>query len=179
MKRPVFDYKRRAKSNSYGRLRSLNSIKALVIHWTEGSSDTAKNEADYFATGNERSAGAHIFVDYEGFTSLSVPLKRTAWSVNSSGFAEGAYYGVYTNFNTISIELCGLKDISDFNGYRFPSTEQLLALSKVVRYLHKKCPNCKDVVRHYDIKKKPCPLPYVECGDEWKQLRNQLKILLK
>ena len=179
MKRPIFDYKRRAKSCSYGRLRKLSSIESLALHWTEGSTDTARNEADYFATGNTRSAGAHIFIDYEGFTSLSVPLRRTAWAVNSSGFDEGAYYGVYNNFNTISIELCGLKDISDFNGYRFPSKEQLVSLSRIVRYLHKKCPNCHDIVRHYDIKKKPCPLPYVECNDEWRILRDQLKKLLK
>ena len=61
-----FDYKRKAKKVSYGNLRNRKNIKGIVIHYTSGSKDTAKNECDYFATGNTRNAGAHIFVDYEG-----------------------------------------------------------------------------------------------------------------
>lgn len=178
-KKPIFDYKRKAKSCSYGGLRLLSSVEAIALHWTEGSFDTAKNECDFFATGNTRSAGAHIFIDYDGKTGLSVPLRRIAYSVMSSGYQDGAYGRVYNNTNTVSIELCGLKDLEDFNGYRFPSKEQLKALSRVVRYIKKKCPNCKDFVRHYDIRKKPCPLPYVECRDEWLVLRKEMLLFLK
>lgn len=179
MKKKIFDYKRKAKSCSYGGLRSLSSIESIALHWTEGQFDTAQNNCDYFATGNTRNAGAHIFIDYNGMVGLSVPLRRIAWSVMSMGYPDGAYGGVYNNTNTVSIELCGLKDLDDPNGYRFPSTEQLKSLSRVVRWIKKKCPNCKDFVRHYDIRKKPCPLPYVECRDEWLSLRQQMLIFLK
>lgn len=178
-KKPIFDYKRKAKSCSYGSRRTLSSIESIALHWTEGSVDTAKNNCDYFATGNTRSAGAHIFIDYAGHTGLSIPLRRTAWSVMSKGYTEGAYYGVYNNYNTISIELCGLKDLDNPNGWRYPSEEQLLSLSRIVRYISKKCPNCKDIVRHYDIVRKPCPLPYVEDLESWKVLRKQLKVFLE
>ena len=64
----IFNYRRKAKSNSYkcinGKpyIRDVNTIKALVVHYTAGTKDTAKNECDYFATWNERSAGAHCFI---------------------------------------------------------------------------------------------------------------------
>lgn len=178
-KKPVYDYKRKAKSICYGSFRPLSNIEAVALHWTEGAFDTAKNECDYFATGIDRSAGAHIFIDYEGHTGLSVPLRRTAWSVNSSGFQPGAYYDIYNNFNTISIELCGLKDLDNPNGWHYPSEKQLLALSRMIRYIAKKCPNCKDIVRHYDITRKPCPRPYVEDTEAWKALRRQLKVFFE
>ena len=173
-----WDYYRKAKPISYGRVRTYKSIRAIAIHWTEaGPNDTAKNEADYFATGNTRSAGAHFFVDRNGLVSLSVPVRRVGWSVMSSGYEPGPYYGIYDNTNTVSIELCGL-EIREAPGYRFPTEAQLWALRKVVSWLAIKCPNCKDVVRHHDIKKKDCPKPYVEEPDKWEELRNELRGLL-
>ena len=180
MKKPIFDYKRKAKHYSYGGLRRLTSIEAVAIHWTEGAVDTAKNNCDYFADGNTRYAGAHIFIDYDGHTGLSVPLRRIAWSVMSKGYSDGAYGGIYDNTNTVSIELCGLRDLDDIErGWRYPSEKQLLALSRICRYIAKKCPNCKDVVRHYDIRRKPCPLPYVEDISSWQTLRRQLKVFFE
>lgn len=173
-----WDYYRKAKSISMGRVRTYRSIKAVAIHWTEaGPNDTAKNQADYFATGNNRPAGAHFFVDRYGMVSLSVPVRRVGWSVMSSGYLPGPYYGIYDNTNTVSIELCGL-EISEKPGYRFPTDAQLRAVKKVIEWLAIKCPNCKDVIRHYDVKKKPCPLPYVKEPDKWEELRNELRGLL-
>ena len=172
IKKPVFDYKRMAKSNSYGASRSLNSIEGLVIHMTgAGGNDTAKNNADYFATGNTRSAGAHIFIDYEGNTSLSIPLRRTAWSVGNPGgaYKRGAYFAMLNNSNTVSIELCAIDN-------RPVSQKQRDALMNVSRWVKKKCPNLKYIVRHYDIVQKDCPHYYVKNQGAWLNL--QLDILV-
>lgn len=169
-----FDYKRKAKKVSYGNLRNRKNIKGIVIHYTSGSKDTAKNECDYFATGNTRNAGAHIFVDYEGKTGKSIPLNRTAWSVGNPNncYARGSYFATLNNSNTVSIELCGIAN-------RFASEKQIKATEKVIKYILKYCPNVKYIVRHYDIVKKACPLPYVEHEKEWRKLQNRLLKLLK
>lgn len=167
----TFNYVRKAKRISYGGLRLKKNIIGVALHWTEGSNDTAKNECDYFATGNDRYAGAHIFIDRLGNVALSIPLKYTAYSVMSRGYTSGAYDGILDNSNTVSIELCGCKDIIDYEKALPMNTEQETALYDVLMWIKKQCPNVKHFVRHYDIKRKPCPKYYVDNPEEWKQLK--------
>lgn len=171
----VFNYKRKAKKYSYkcinGRpcKRSLKSIIGLVIHSTSGTRDTAKNECDFFATGNTRNAGANSFADYQGKTGMSVPCNYIAWSVGDKN-GKGTYYGTLNNANTISIELCGVEK-------RDPSDAQIKALKKLVRYYGKKCPNIKYIVRHYDITTKACPTRYrgsAHNNAKWQKLKSEL-----
>ena len=170
----IFDYKRKAKPVSYGRVRMLSSVKGVVIHYTGNRGDTAKNNVDFFATGNTRPAGAHIFIDGAGLSALSVPLRRVAWSVGNPGgcYAPGGYYNILNNSNTVSIELC------DLVGH--PVTEaQLEKLKTILHYIKKKCPNCTEVARHYDIVKKCCPEYYVENRPEWLKLRAELLPIIR
>lgn len=110
-------YKRMAKSISYSPTkRNRKDVKYIVIHYTGNSNDTAKNNADYYATGNTRLAGAHFFVDKLGNTARSIPMNRTAWAVGGAKYSDckatggGGYYGKCTNFNSVSIELCSSTD---------------------------------------------------------------------
>ena len=169
-----FDYARKAKSVSYGALRNKKNIKGIVIHYTSGSKDTAKNECDYFATGNTRSAGAHIFIDYEGKSGRSIPLTRTAWSVGNPGgcYQRGTYYSTLNNSNTVSIELCGIAN-------RFASEVQIEETEEVIRWIKRSCPNVQYIVRHYDIVRKNCPAPYVENEKAWRQLQKRLLKCIK
>ena len=48
--------------------------KRQVIHFTGNKGDTAKNNADFYATGNTREAGAHFFVDKKSEIWESVPM---------------------------------------------------------------------------------------------------------
>ena len=169
----TFNYVRKAKHISYGGLRLKKNIIGVALHWTEGISDTAQNECDFFATGNDRYAGAHIFIDREGKTGFSIPLKYTAYSVMSRGYTSGAYDGILDNTNTISIELCGCCDIY---GRALPMTqEQESALYNVLYWIKKQCPNVKHFVRHYDIKRKNCPKYYVDNIEVWKQLKKYVE----
>lgn len=143
-----------AKPVSYGEKRTLDAVKYIVIHYTGNKGDTARNNADYFATSNSRTAGAHFFVDKKGSVYKSVKMTRTAYAVGGkysvSGGA-GAYYGKCTNANSISIELCDCRKDTNW--------EQLKAVRQLVKYIWEKCPNAKTVIRHWDVNGKECPAP--------------------
>ena len=143
----------RAKSISYGPLRPYKNVKAIVIHYTGISNDTAVNECNYFAHSNTRQAGAHIFVDRAGGICKSVPLSRPAWSVGilftkANGAAK--YWGELNNYNTVSIEMC---DCAKHD----PSKAQIKAIKKAIKYIRKRCKNATKLVRHFDICGKQCP----------------------
>ena len=143
----------RAKSISYGPLRPYKNVKAIVIHYTGISNDTAVNECNYFAHSNTRQAGAHIFVDRAGGICKSVPLSRPAWSVGilftkANGAAK--YWGELNNYNTVSIEMC---DCAKHD----PSKAQIKAIKKAIKYIRRRCKNATKLVRHFDICGKQCP----------------------
>lgn len=143
-----------AKSISYGGVRSLEDIKYIVIHYTGNTGDTAKENATYFATSNTRQAGAHFFVDKQGIIYKSINMEHTAWAVGGkyslSGGA-GKYYGLCTNSNSVSIELCDC--CIDTNH------EQMLSVKYMVKHIQSKCPNAKTIIRHWDVNGKDCPAP--------------------
>lgn len=143
----------RAKSISYGPVRAYKRVKAIVIHYTGISNDTAINECRYFANGNTRQAGAHIFVDRAGGICKSVPLSRPAWSVGIFFTKEGGaakYWGELDNYNTVSIEMC---DCAKHD----PSKAQIKAIKKAIKYIRRYCKNATKLVRHWDICGKQCP----------------------
>lgn len=162
--------KRLAKSISYGGKRDLNDVKYIVIHYTGNDGDTAKNNADYFATGNKTEAGAHFFVDKKGEIWNSIEIDRTAWAVGgffTQANGAGKYYKKCTNPNSVSIELCDCVKGTNW--------EQMVATRKLVLHIQKKCPNAKTVIRHFDVNGKQCPASMAGTGNEqWKRLHNYL-----
>lgn len=163
-------HKKAAKPISYGNIRTLSSIKYIVIHYTGNKKDTAKSNADYFAGSNTRQAGAHFFVDKKGVIYQSVNMNRTAWAVGgiySRTEGAGTYYGTCTNANSVSIELC---DCTKNIGWK-----QMLAVRDLVKYIQKKCPNAKTIIRHWDVNGKNCPAPMTGRNNKkWKHLYNKI-----
>lgn len=164
--------KKLAKTISYdaSKKRALNSITYIVIHYTGNNGDTAKGNATYFATSNTRQAGAHFFVDKSGEIYKSINMNRIAWAVGrkySTSNGAGSYYGKCTNANSVSIELC---DCQKNVGW-----EQMLAVRELVKYIQKKCPNAKTIIRHWDVNGKTCPAPMVGKDNlKWKHLKNKI-----
>lgn len=164
-------YTRTAKKGiSYDGKRDLKDIIAVVIHYTGNKGDTAKNNADYFATSITRAAGAHIFVSRNGDIAYSIPIEKTAYAVGgrySTSYGAGAYYGRITNANSISIELCDC--------LKGPSWEQMLACRGLYLWLRSKCPNLKKVVRHWDVNGKECPGPMTgKENKKWEHFRSKV-----
>lgn len=144
----------KAKPLSYGGIRDLSSINYIVIHYTGNANDTARGNANYFATSNTRTAGAHYFVDDKEVWQ-SVPDIYTAWSVGGGLYENevkttggGKYFNKCTNANSISIELC-------CNPPKEATIENALEL---VRILMQKYNIPKsNVIRHFDVTGKHCP----------------------
>lgn len=157
-----------AKPISYGGTRALSSVKYIVLHYTAVTGDTAMDEARYFANGNTRSAGAHFFVGQSGDVVQSIPINRTAWSVGGDPWKNTPhpYYGICTNFNSVSIEMCDqvTKDAS---------TAQKNAVKTLISYIQGQCPNAKTIIRHYDVTGKPCPARYVNDA-KWAELKKYI-----
>ena len=164
-------YTRTAKKGiSYDGIRDLKDIIAVVIHHTGNKGDTAKNNADYFATSNMRAAGAHIFVSRNGDIAYSIPIEKTAYAVGGrygTSYGAGAYYGRITNANSVSIELCDC--------LKGPSWEQMLACRELYLWIKGQCPNLNKVVRHWDVNGKECPGPMTgKENKKWEHFRSKV-----
>ncbi len=144
-----------AKSISHGGSRKTSQIKYIVIHYTGNKTDTAKGNANYFATSNTRAAGAHYFVDE---TSIYQSIKDTliAWAVGGSKYADcgssggGKYYGKCTNTNSVSIEMC-----STGGAISGATIENAVDLTKSL--MKKYNIDADHVIRHFDVNGKHCP----------------------
>lgn len=150
--------------NNYGGKRKYKDIKAIVIHNTGISNDTAENEGNYFknndfSRGGDYNRSAHFFIDREGNIIRSVYIKYVAYSVKDINPT------MYNNFNTVSIELCDIatKDISE---------KQLKSLKWLIKKI-KKYVGDVPIIRHYDVNGKQCPLRYLN-PIKWESLRKEL-----
>lgn len=159
-----------AKSISYGSKRAFTDVKYIVIHYTGNKGDTAKNNAEYFATSNTRQAGAHFFVDKQGEVYKSINMNRIAYAVGgkySLTNGAGSYYGKCTNANSVSIELCDCLTGTNW--------EQMKVAKQLIAHIQKKCPNAKTIIRHWDVNGKDCPAPMTGKGNKkWKHLHSYL-----
>lgn len=137
-------------------VRDYDSVKFIVIHYTGNRGDTAENNAKYFQNHNKVEAGAHFFVDRKGSIVLSIPMNRTAYAVGGKKYNScwqtggGLYYGVCSNSNSVSIELCDILNC-------YPSAAQIRAVKRLIKHIRKYCKNAKDVIRHFDVNGKACP----------------------
>ena len=154
--------KKIAKKISYGGKRNCKDIRYIVIHYTSNEGDTAQNNLDYFANVNEKETGAHFLVDKKGKVGKTIAMNGTAWAVGrdyrSGRKGEATYFGKCTNANSVSIELCDCCTDTHW--------EQMLATRKLVKYIQKKCPNAKTIIRHWDVNGKNCPAPMVGKDNE-------------
>lgn len=152
--------------------RSSRNVDYIVIHYTGNSKDNAKNNANYFATGNRQSS-AHFFVDNTNIYQ-SVELRDVAWHCGTS---KKYYHAACRNSNAIGIELCctaGNYKISDKtkeNGAYLTAVlcKRLgITASQVDTY----------ILRHYDVTHKNCPAQMVGNEKEWKAFKEDVKSIL-
>lgn len=144
------------------------TIKYIAIHYTAGAS-SAPGRAKGMKNSWEktRRASADFGVDDRDIVQFNPDLKNyKCWSVGDKKnpySGGGSLYGIATNSNTISIEICSnLKpgyNASKVNHEGWYYTEEALANAvKLVKILMKKFNiPIERVVRHYDISGKICP----------------------
>lgn len=159
----------RAKSISYGGTRATSAIKYIVYHYTGNETDTAKANANYFATSNKRKAGAHYFVDTGSTIYQSIPDTKVAYAVGVN--YGGRLFGTVTNANSISIEMC-----SQNGAIPEATIKNAVKLGKLL--MKKYGINISHVVRHYDVCAKECPGWYGWYGGnskKWEALKAALQ----
>ena len=165
-----------ANPGNYGGSRNASQIRYLVYHYTGNDGDKAANNAAYFQR-NIVKASAHYFVD-DTTVWRSVPDLKVAWSVGGSKYANadktggGTMYGVITNTNSISIEMCD----TIRNGVYQASEATLANAADLGRELMEKYHiPIENVYRHFDVTGKHCP-SYLVSAQKWAEFKKRLEV---
>ncbi len=142
-------------------------VEYIAIHYTAGSTS---REGSAFNTKNvflSRPASADFVVDDAQIVQVNPDLRNYyCWAVGDKKNAYsggGRLYGIATNRNTVSIEICsnlrkGASAAYANNGGWYFTEASIVNAVELVRYLMRRfgIPKQK-VVRHYDISGKLCP----------------------
>lgn len=155
-----------AKNYSRGR---WQPIQFIVLHYTAGRNDTAANNIKYFKN-NAVGASAHYFVDETGWEQ-SVDDGDTAWSVGTAGYYTQKH-PVCRNGNSISIEMCCEAD-------RYTIADETVdnAAELTRQLMDKYNIPLENVLRHWDVVNKQCPLSWVEDESKWLDFKERVKKL--
>lgn len=138
---------------------ALKNVRGIVLHYVGNPGTTAQANRNYFnslADGSlETYASSHFIVGLEGEVLQCVPLGEIAYASNDR------------NADTISIEACH----PDAGGAYSPVTyDRVVELTAWLCRQFRLDPG-EDVIRHYDVTGKRCPLYYVENPEAWDALR--------
>ena len=137
-------------------------VEYIVVHYTGNWSDTAQNNADYFAR-TVTGTSAHYFVDREEVWQ-SVREEDTAWHCGSSH----PVHPRCRNSNSIGVEMC------DSAG-EVPEKVRERTAGLVRELMERYQVPPERVLRHYDVTGKRCPAPWVDHPGAWEEFRDMLK----
>ena len=141
--------------------KTLEAVRNIVVHYVANPGTTAMQNRDYFA-GNETVVNAHFVVGLDGEIVQCIPLDEQSVASN------------WRNSDTISIEVCHKDETGEFN------QKTLDSLVKLTSWLLKECKlKASDVIRHYDVTGKLCPLYYVEHPDAWTDFLDRVDEAMK
>ena len=143
-------------------------VRYIVMHYTAGNGDTAKNNCDYYHRVGGLQASAHYFVDEHGVMQ-SVREGDTAWHCGARAY----WHPECRNANSIGIEMCSRKR-ADGSYYIKPETvANAAALAKDI--MQRYGIDTEHVLRHYDVTGKRCPMPWVDDPAQWTAFKEMLK----
>ena len=129
----------------------LEGIRNIVIHYVGNPGTTAQQNRDYYASRSSE-VSSHFVIGLKGEVIQCIPLHEKSSASN------------HRNKDTISIEVCHPDESGKFTDASYQS------LIKLTAWLCEICDlDSGDVIRHYDITRKECPLYFVTHEDAWKQ----------
>ena len=133
----------------------LEDINGVVIHYVGNPGTTAQANRNYFESLSAGTDGvyasSHFIVGLEGEVIACVPLAEVAYASNSR------------NDDTVSIEVCHPDETGEFSQVTYDRAVELTAWLCKEFHLDPE----EDVIRHYDVTGKLCPLYYVEHPEAW------------
>ena len=139
----------------------LEQVNGVVVHYVANPGSTGWENWHYFeglSESHETKAGAHFIIGLDGTIIQCVPLSELTYCSNSR------------NVDTISIECCHPGEDGKFTDETYNSLVKLCRW--LLDYYHL---DSDDVIRHYDVTGKLCPLYFVEHEDAWEAFRDKLK----
>ena len=144
---------------------ALEKVNGIVIHYTANPGATAIANRNYFENLKDTQttkASSHFVVGLEGEIVQCIPTAEIAYASNDR------------NSDTISIECCYKNEDGSFEQATYDSVIRLTA------WLCEKFGlTSEDVIRHYDVTGKLCPLYYVEHEDAWTQFKKDVDTYLQ
>ena len=154
-----------AHKSNFGGTRALSSIRYIVLQYTANDGDSDESNTKYFQA-PDRNASAHYFVDDDSITQ-SVPDNFIAWSVGGKKYTDcektggGKMYGIATNANSISIEMCDTKKDG-----KLQATEKTMknAAALCMELMEKYNIDISRVIRHFDVNGKHCPAYFMDAA---------------
>ena len=136
----------------------LETIDGVVVHYVGNPGTSAAANRSFFANlavTHETYASAHFIVGLEGEVIQCIPLTEIAYASN------------IRNEDTVAIEVCHPDETGEFSDVTYRRVVELTAWLCRPFDLD---PDT-DVIRHYDVTEKLCPLYYVEHPEAWDAFR--------
>ena len=148
--------------NEYSRPQTaLETVNNLVIHYVGNAGSSAMDNRNYFESlkdSRERSASSHFVIGLDGEIVQCIPLSEMAYATKER------------NKDTISIECCHPGADGQFNEYTYWSLVELSAwLCRQFQL------DPQQILRHYDVTGKLCPLYYAEHPDASQELKDSIE----
>lgn len=147
--------------NEYSRPgEALEQVNGVVVHYVGNPGTTARQNRSYFghlAQTHETYASSHFVVGMDGEVIQCVPLEEISYCSSSR------------NSDTIAIECCHPDESGAFTAETAVSLKKLLNWLIEIYGLER-----DDILRHYDVTGKECPVYYVKHPDAWEGLLDQL-----
>ena len=154
----------------------LLQVNGVVVHYVANPGSSAQANRNYFAQLSEQTvppteetltpddnapkltyASSHFIIDMDGSIIQCVPLSEISYCSNQR------------NIDTIAIEVCHPDETGEF------TEESYASLVRLTRWL---CETYtltgNDLLRHYDITEKLCPLYYVEHPSAWETFKQEV-----
>ena len=167
----------------------------ITIHYTAGTlSDKGKARAiaNGFANNNREASADYVVDDKEIYLCNKDIKNQYTWSVGGNKYptktcSESAkYYGICTNANSISIEMCSRKinrkslSASDTDWY-FTEDVLNLAAQLVVELMDTYNIDINHIIGHFHVTGKVCPNPF--CVNEaaltkWRDFKNRIQKII-
>ena len=148
---------------------ALTEANNIVIHYVGNPGTTAMGNRDYFESLSDpkqnptgHGASSHYVVGLQGEIIQCIPLYEVAFA------------NYPRNYDTISIEVCHPDEGGEFNN------DTYWALVRLAAYLLEKTGmNPEQLIRHYDVSGKLCPIFYVEHPEAWTQFKHAVGEYMK
>ena len=136
----------------------LESVQNIVIHYVGNPGTTAQQNRDYYANRSSE-VSSHFVIGLKGEIIQCIPLHEKSSASN------------HRNKDTISIEVCHPDESGKFTDETYDS------LVKLTVWLCEACGlDSSDIIRHYDITGKQCPLYFVTHENAWERFKKDVAI---